>query len=270
MIHRTVTENTAARTQFPMLTRTNYQEWVMLMQVNFEAAWWWYAIEPEEGEEVNYRHDHLVLTAILWSVSVDMLSSLRERRSSTAASWEVIKRIHVSVQHVCEANMQKLRWEFGALVWKESENAEDFVNRITGLAAELRQLGDNISNVEVVPEHLSQVAISIETLLNINCIAIKEVTRMFHAVEHRRKPALVLDSHGHLLLCEEWMGKLKLHESEDKGGRISSGSASGKKCGARSKGYGCSNGDSAASSSCDGSKFESGSGSAPTKKDRCK
>jgi hypothetical protein len=37
VVHRTVAEN-AAGTQFPMLTHTNYQEWVMLMQVNFEAA----------------------------------------------------------------------------------------------------------------------------------------------------------------------------------------------------------------------------------------
>jgi hypothetical protein len=37
VVHRTVAEN-ATSTQFPMLTHTNYQEWVMLMQVNFEAA----------------------------------------------------------------------------------------------------------------------------------------------------------------------------------------------------------------------------------------
>jgi hypothetical protein len=54
MVHRTVAENTAAGTQFPMLTCTNYQEWAMLMQVNFEATRWWYAIEPSEDEEVNY------------------------------------------------------------------------------------------------------------------------------------------------------------------------------------------------------------------------
>jgi hypothetical protein len=45
------------------------------MQVNFEAAGWWYAIEPEEDKEVNYRHDRLALAAILRSVPVDMLSS---------------------------------------------------------------------------------------------------------------------------------------------------------------------------------------------------
>jgi hypothetical protein len=64
VVHRTVAENTAG-TQFPMLTHTNYQEWVMLMQVNFEAAGWWHAVDPEEDEEVNYCHDRLALAAIL-------------------------------------------------------------------------------------------------------------------------------------------------------------------------------------------------------------
>jgi hypothetical protein len=134
----------------------------MLMQVNFEAAGWWDVVEPEEGDEINYRHDRLALVAIMRSVPTDMLSSLRERRSSTAAAWESIKRIHIGVQRVREANAQQLRSEFGALVWKEVENAEDFTNRITGLAANLRTLDDNISDVEVVrkmlqvvPDHLT-------------------------------------------------------------------------------------------------------------------
>jgi hypothetical protein len=134
----------------------------MLMQVNFEAAGWWDVVEPEEGDEINYRHDRLALAAIMRSVPTDMLSSLRERRSSTATAWESIKRIHIGVQRVREANAQQLRSEFGALVWKEVENAEDFMNRITGLAANLRTLDDNISDVEVVrkmlqvvPDHLT-------------------------------------------------------------------------------------------------------------------
>ena len=100
-----------------------------------------------------------------------------------------------------EANAQQLRREFSALVWKESENAEDFANRITGLAADLRILGDNITDAEivrkmlqVVPEHLAQVAISIETLLDISTISVEEVTGRLRAVVQRRKPAPVLDN----------------------------------------------------------------------------
>jgi hypothetical protein len=97
IIHCFIMENTTARTQFPKLTRTNYQEWVMLMQVNFKAIGWWYVIKPEDREEINYRHDWLALTVILRSVPPDMLLSLCERRSSVAAAWEVIKQIHIRV-----------------------------------------------------------------------------------------------------------------------------------------------------------------------------
>jgi hypothetical protein len=150
-------ENTAARTQFPMLTRTNYQEWVMLMQVNFEAAGWWYVVKPEDGDEINYHHDRLALAVILRSVLPDMLSSLRERRSSAAVVLEVIKRIRINVQSVHEVNVQQIRRQFGTRVWKEVKNAEDFTNRITGLATELRLLGDNVSDAEVMCKMLQVV-----------------------------------------------------------------------------------------------------------------
>jgi hypothetical protein len=271
-------DNTAASTQFNMLTRTNYQEWMTLMQVNFEAAEWWYVVKPEENEVINYRHNRLALAAILHSVPADMLSSLRERRSSTATMWEAIKRIRIGVQRVREVNAQQIRHEFGALVWKEAETVEDFVNRITGLAAELRLLGDNITDAEVVrkmlqvvPDHLMQVAVSIETLLDIKTITVEEVIGMLHVVEQWCKPVVEHNSQGRLLLCEEeWMARLKLHESEAKGGGSISGNASGRKRDARGKGRGRGNGDGAASSSRDGNKPESGSGPGPTKKDQCK
>jgi hypothetical protein len=78
----------------------------MLMQVNFEAAGWWYVIKPEEDEVINYLDDRLALTAILCSVPANMLSRLRERRSSATAAWEAIKRIRIGVQRMREANTQ--------------------------------------------------------------------------------------------------------------------------------------------------------------------
>jgi hypothetical protein len=261
-----------------MLTRTNYQEWAMLMQVNFEAARWWDVVEPEEGGGINYRHDRLALAAIMRSVPADMLSSLHGRRSSAAAAWEAIKRIHIGVQRVREANAQQLRLEFGALVWKEAEKAEDFANRITELTANLRTLGDNISDAEVVrkmlqvvPDHLTQVAVSIETLLDIKNISMEEVTGMLCAIKERRKPAAAHESQGRLLLYEdEWMAKLKLRESEAKGGGGTSGGFSGSssmKRGAR--GRGCANGESSNSGSRDSNKGDSGGGPA-IKRDQCK
>jgi hypothetical protein len=181
---------------------------------------------------------------------------------------------------VREASAQQLWREFGALVWKEAENAEDFANRITGLATNLRTLGDNINNAEVVrkmmqvvPDHLTQVAVSIETLLDIKNISVEEVTGMLRVVEERRKPAAAHDSQGRLLLCEdEWMAKLNLCESEAKGGGGTSGGSDGsssKKHGARGRGRGRANEESSNSSSRDSNKGDSGGGPV-VKHDQCK
>jgi hypothetical protein len=83
--------------------------------------------------------------------------------------------IRIGVERVRESKAQQLRWEFASLGWKEGETTEDFSVRIMGLSNNLRTLGDDITDavivhkmLDVVPEHLEQVAISIETLLDLN------------------------------------------------------------------------------------------------------
>jgi hypothetical protein len=172
---------------------------------------------------------------------------------------------------VHEANAQQLRREFSALVWKEAETVEDFVNRITGLAVDQRLPSDNVTDAEVmrkmlqvVLEHLAQVVISIETLLDINNISIKEVTGWLSSIEQRRMLAPVLDNQGRLLLCEEeWLARLKLCKSKEKGSGSSSSAASGKKRGGRGRGRGRGKDNSFGSTSCDGNKGQSGGKTGP-------
>ena len=156
-------------------------------------------------------------------------------------------------------------------MWKETETAEDFANRITGLAADLRLLGDDLPEVDVVrkmlqlvPEHLAQVAISIETLLDVNLMSVEEVTGRLRAVEQRRKAAPVTDSQGRLLLCEEeWRAKLNLRDSDSKSSSSGSSGAGGKKRGGRGRGSGRGEAESSAASSGDGT-------GAATRRDQCR
>jgi len=252
-----------------MLTHSNYQEWVMLMQVNMEAQGIWYAIEPEEDDIIEYRDDRLAMAAILRSVPAEMLPALRGKRTAQAA-WEAVKMIRVGVQRVRESNAQQLRREFAAMGWNDGETAEDFSMRLTGLANNLRILGDNITEAEVVrkmlqvvPEDLSQVAISIETLLDLNTISVEEVTGRLRAVEQRRKPPPVVDSQGWLLLTqEEWMAKLKIG-----GGPGEKGSSSG---GAGNKRGGGSRGRGRANSSVRQAPGAGEGTGQPKKSDKCK
>ena len=83
--------------------------------------------------------------------------------------------------------------------------------------------------LQVVPDHLEQIAYSIETLLDVNELSVEEVVGRLRAIEQRKKkPASMgassnVDKQGRLLLTEEeWMARLKLRESGD-------GSGSGKR-----------------------------------------
>ena len=95
VIERVVKEASGS-VQYPMLTRTNYQEWSLLMRVNLQAQGLWQAVEPEEGEVVEYREDRLALAAILRAVPPEMLGSLA-RKCTARSTWEAVKTMRVSV-----------------------------------------------------------------------------------------------------------------------------------------------------------------------------
>jgi hypothetical protein len=76
--------------QYPTLTRTNYNEWALLMKVNMQAQGIWHTVEPEEEEEVEYREDRLAFTAILRAVPPEMLASL-STKCIAQSTWEAIK-----------------------------------------------------------------------------------------------------------------------------------------------------------------------------------
>jgi hypothetical protein len=89
-----------------------------------------------------------------------------------------------------------------------------------------------------VPEHLEQVAISIETLLDLNWMSIEVATGHLHAIEEWKKTFGDTKEGCLLLMEEEWMARLKVQEGES-----SSGSRGGRcrgrgKCDGRSGGRG--------------------------------
>jgi hypothetical protein len=220
-----VVERTAAAVVYPMLTRTNYTEWFLVMKVNLQAAGLWEIIETGEGE---YRDDRAALAALLRAVPQDMHTGLATKETAKEA-WEAIREVRVGVERVKEANAEQLRREFSNLRFKPGESVEEFSLRLNTLAHQLRSLGDMVTEKEVVkrllhsvPESLEQVAISIETLLDLSKISIEEATGRLRAVEQRKKPAPVRDEAGRLLLTEEeW--RVRLNNQEARGSSSSGG-----------------------------------------------
>jgi hypothetical protein len=221
-----VVEKTMAGIVFPMLTCTNYTNWSLTMCVNLQAASLWEAIQYGAPD---YRDDKTALAALLHAVPVEMQASIAVKESAHDA-WETIRRLWVGADRVREANVEQLCQEFVKIKFKQGETVEEFNLHITALANELRVLGDNITDKEVVkkmlhsvPDNLEQVAISMETLLDLNSLSIEEAVGHLRAVEQRKKNVTSpsADASGHLLLMkEDWTACMK---PKEKGGSSGGG-----------------------------------------------
>jgi hypothetical protein len=210
-----VIEKSVMEITYPVLTRTNYSEWSLVMRVNLQAASLWDGIEDDTTD---YREDRNALAALLRAVLEEMQVRLA-RNESASDAWEAIRAMHMGGECIKEANADKLRREFSDLQFKPGKCVEDFSLCVTALANQLCALGDKVSEKEEikkllhsVPDHLEQVAISIETLLDRNMMTIEEATGHPRVVEERKKKNTGGPKEGRMLLIEEeWMARLKVH-----------------------------------------------------------
>jgi len=154
-----------------------------------------------------------------------MRAGLAVKRTAREA-WDAIRLMRMGADRVKEANAEKLRQDFADITFKPGELVEDFALRINTLANELRVLGDPVTEKEVVkkmlhevPERLESVAISMETLLDLNTLSLEEATGHLRAVERRKKKVSGgKDGAGRLLLTEEeWTARMKKHDGSSSG-----------------------------------------------------
>ena len=137
---------------WPMLTRSNYAEWAVLMKCNFEILEVWEAIEPG-GETVKRSQDRQAMSGLLRSVPQEMWQMLGAKKNVKEA-WEAVKSMRVGAERVKEANAQRLLQEFENIMFKDGETVDDFALRINALAADLRTSGEAIEDTRVVKKML--------------------------------------------------------------------------------------------------------------------
>jgi hypothetical protein len=193
---------------WPMLTRSNYSEWAMLMQCNYEAMEVWEVIEPG-GDGVRRSQDRLAMGCLLRSVPKEMWQMLGSKRTVKEA-WSAVKSMRVGAERVKEANAQRLLKEFENIAFSDGESVDDFAMRINALAADLRTSGEEIEDTRVVkkmlrvlPQRYAQIAISIETLLDLKTLTVEELVGRLRMAEDRIEAETVTDKTGRLLLTEE-------------------------------------------------------------------
>jgi hypothetical protein len=199
-----------------VLTRTNYSDWALVMQVQLQSNGWWTAIEPGVCD---YYTDREALGIILRGVPPEMLRTLAVK-STAKEAWDTLKTMRLGCERVREARAQSRRTEFENIRFKDGEKVEQFAMRLTGVMHDLEILGDRVTEhkavlkfLRCVPKRFRQLAHSIQQLLDLKNMTVEELMGRFLAVEEE------LDmedeeggQHGgsHLLLTEEeWMERAR-------------------------------------------------------------
>ncbi|XP_066374735.1 uncharacterized protein [Miscanthus floridulus] len=215
---------------WPMLTRTNYQEWSSHVQYNLEGMFLW-----DESDKVEKHRDRLALGAMIRGMPQEMHSMLLNKKT-TKEAWEVVKTMRLGADRVKEVNAQKLLAEFESISLKPGETIDDFTIRITKLAMDLRGLGENSVDdsrvmkkfLQVIPSHYNQVAVTIKMFCDMKTLTIEELVGRLWEAEDRFEPSVeqVTDKAGRLLLTEEdWAARNKSRMLPD--ATSSSGSKAG-------------------------------------------
>lgn len=173
---------------YPILTRTNYVEWAVLMQVMLEARDLW---EVVDTGGVDRHEDRMAMEAILRATPSEMRVSLHGKGTAKRA-WDAIKIERVGVDRIRKAKATNLLREFDALTFRDGETIDDFTHRLSNIVSELSILGDPLGEpavvrkiLQAVPPRFDQIAHSIETLLDVDEMTQEELVGRLKSAEVR-------------------------------------------------------------------------------------
>jgi hypothetical protein len=241
---RPVTVASTGTVELPMLTKSNYNDWSLVMKVSLEALGLWEAVEADKAD---HREDRLALIAILRAVPVDMKVSLAVKKTAKEA-WATVKVMRMGDTCVKDANAQRLLKQFENIVAMDEESIEDLATRVTGLTSNLQELGEKMEDrrivrklLRVIPKRYNQVACAIEMFSDLNTLSVEELIGKLRAAKDRVADEEAVEASagvGRLMLTEEqWEARRRSgkerarngvarhggHGSSEKGGGCNSG-----------------------------------------------
>lgn len=97
MVERII-ERTAVSgpTNYPTLTRTNYNDWSLLMKIKMQARNLWEAVDPGD---VEVQLDRMALDAICSAVPTEMISTLATK-ATVREAWECVKTMRIGDERI--------------------------------------------------------------------------------------------------------------------------------------------------------------------------
>ncbi|CAA7401797.1 unnamed protein product [Spirodela intermedia] len=213
VVQRVIRE-VSAGTGFPMLTKTNYSDWALLMKVKLRARLLWTAIEKGGVEP---HEDMQALDTLYSAVPPEM--------------WLAIATMRIGDDRVKKASAQNLRRQFDSATFKEGESVEDYALRLNSMASTLNTLGDKVEETQVVekiirsvPQRFRQIVVAITMLLDVSTLTVADLTGRLKAAEdafEELPSAMHHDGKLHLTE-EEWDARRRKRDNEKTGGGGSS------------------------------------------------
>lgn len=147
---------------------------------------------------------------VLRCLPPEMLSTLVVKKTAKEA-WESIKTMRLEVARVQEVKASMPRKQLEAIRFDDGEDIDGFGMHLSSLVSQLGVLGVQISEPDVVrkflsvfPKKFSQMACSIETLLDLDTLSVEElIGRLKDAEERYDQEEPEARQAGKMLLSEE-------------------------------------------------------------------
>jgi hypothetical protein len=212
---------TPGAVEIPQLTRVNYHEWSLVMQVSMEALELWDAVEATCKERAK---DRRALATIIRGVPKEMKASLAQKKSAKEA-WEAVEKSCAGDDRMKDVSIQRLMKQFESMAFRDGESVTDFAMRINGLVTSLRELGEEMPDsrvvkkvLRVVPKKLRQVAVAVEMFGDLNTMSMEELVGRLQVAEDADAEDQGATNGGHteqlMLTKEQWEARRHQHGKE--------------------------------------------------------